>query len=205
VDGELFATGITFNGLQSIIRSAKNVDEKISKRMHYHIFDVISDKPWSERREYVSMIEKSYVIRPVKDYLISPSQLEEYHDKFVENGAEGIILRLPDKGYANKRTSALIKYKHFFDEEYLTVGFTCEKNHKDLLGAITLKLNKDSDVTFNARPSTTDEELKYIWEHKDEYIGKMATIRYQEKDKESNIPRFGILKGWKCESDLDLD
>jgi DNA ligase-1 len=200
VDGELFVTGMTFNALQTIIRREKNVDEKLASRMKYYVFDVISSKPWSERRELVAAIKPSNTVHVVKDVCVDASQLDARHDAYVMAGFEGAIIRLDGAGYENKRSSYLIKYKKFKDAEFLVTGFKSEKHNPDLLGAASLQM-KDGQ-TFDARPAMSEDEKADIWANQKKYIGKMATIKYQDLDAVSGIPRFPVLKAFRAESDV---
>ena len=38
-----------------------------------------------------------------------------------------------------------------------------------------------------------------------EYLGMMATVKFQELDGKSGIPRFPVLKGFRAESDIETD
>jgi len=202
IDGELIGKkGMTFNETQTAIRREKNVDEALVKSMTYHIFDVVSPLPWSERRELVAAIAPSPAIHIVKDVLVDASELDKYHDKFVADGYEGAIIRLDGTGYEHKRSGSLIKHKKFKDEEYLVTGFTSEKHNSSLLGAAILKM-KDGQ-TFEARPAMTEKEKAEIWANRKQYIGKKATIKFQEKDAKSGIPRFPTLLRFRDESDID--
>jgi DNA ligase-1 len=192
IDGELFTKGMSFNDTQTIIRSAKNVDEEMANKMEYHIFDIISLLPWSKRRVILMDIKESSIVHVVKDKYIKAEELNKYHDEFVNNGYEGAIIRLDGFGYEHKRSSSLIKYKKFKDDEFKIIGFKSEKHDDDLLGSITMEM-KDGQ-TFDARPACTVEEKADMWKNQKKYIGKMATIKYQELDGKSGIPRFPVFK-----------
>ena len=51
----------------------------------------------------------------------------------------------------------------------------------------------------------TDAEKQEIWDNQDSYIGRVATVKFQELDKKSGIPRFPVLKGFRAESDIEED
>jgi hypothetical protein len=57
-------------------------------------------------------------------------------------------------------------------------------------------LNKDGN-TFNAGASGQDEEERtYMWNHPEEFIGKMATVCFFGRS-EYGVPRFPKFKGLK--------
>ena len=202
VDGELFAEGKTFNEMQTIIRSNKNVDTALAKTMQYHIFDVLNKENWSYRRNHLRSIKPNKAVKVVKDEVISPNQVDEYHKKYVEEGYEGAIIRLGAGHYTHKRSMDILKVKSFKDEEFKVVGWTSEKHDEGKLGAAVCEVIVNGDAkTFEARPAMTDKEKAKIWVEKNNYLGKLATVKYQEKSPDG-IPRFPVLKGFRSKEDM---
>jgi len=81
------------------------------------------------------------------------------------------------------------------------VNFVSEELHPDKLGAAIMKM-PNGDL-FKARPAMTDKERDEIWKHPNKYIGRMATIKYQELDVKTGIPRFGVLTRFRSKDDMD--
>lgn len=199
VDGELYSKELTFNEIQSIIRQKNQVSELASK-IKYNIFDVMSKKEWKERKKYLDKIVTNERVNVLKIFEIDINEIEKYNQQFVKDGYEGVIIRLPDYSYEQKRSSGLIKYKTFIDEEFKVIGFVSEKNNPLKLGSIKLIMKNGNE--FNARPSMTDEECNYIWTHQEEFINKYATVEFQNYDEVTGLPVFGTIKGFRDSSDI---
>lgn len=199
VDGELYSKELTFNEIQSIIRQKNQVSELASK-IKYNIFDVMSKKEWKERKKYLDKIVTNERVNVLKIFEIDINEIEKYNQQFVKDGYEGVIIRLPNYSYEQKRSSGLIKYKTFIDEEFKVIGFVSEKNNPLKLGSIKLIMKNGNE--FNARPSMTDEECDYIWTHQEEFINKYATVEFQNYDEVTGLPVFGTIKGFRDSSDI---
>jgi DNA ligase 1 len=200
-DGELYSDKLTFREIQSIIRQTNSVHPDADK-INFHMFDYISEKPFSAR-----MVQMEDKIVGNDRIMIVPciaavvDKINVMHNTFVEEGYEGIILRNPDMPYEEKRSSGLIKYKLFRDEEFRVIDWSPEKNDETLMGAAILE-TADGEI-FKARPAMSELDKAEIWENRDAYIGMMAIVKFQEKDPVSGIPRFPILKGFRDASDVD--
>lgn len=103
---------------------------------------------------------------------------------------EGIIIRLPDGTYENKRSKNLLKYKNFIDEEFEVIDIKEGKgNWIGCAKKITCKLNKvatDGRTEFDSNIRGTQEDLADLWKNRKQYIQKWATIEFQE------MSEFGI-------------
>lgn len=140
-------------------------------------------------------------------------------------GGEGLIGRNPKGIYKYGRSTPKeqlsIKFKFFVQDEFEVVGFT-ERMHNsneltynelgyadrssakdgmiptDTLGSLILKYK---ETTFNCGTGFNDEQRKEIWNNKNKYLGKLASVRYMEvgsKDK----PRIPSFIWFRDEDDL---
>jgi DNA ligase 1 len=198
-DGELFSPLLTFNEIQSIIRKSNSVDSR-SASITFHCFDVVSDASFDSRRFILDALPISNRVKVVQTETLksySVADIEEKNKQYVSEGYEGVILRNPDAPYEQKRSGSLIKYKTFYDDEYKVIGWVSEKNNSGLLGAAVCE-TATGDV-FNARPAMSEVEKALIWDHKEKYVGQLATIKFQERDPKTHIPRFPVLKGFRSD------
>lgn len=201
VDGELFSLDLSFNEIQSIIRTTKRIDEKEALKIKYNIFDYMSVDAAEVRVKNIDeLVKENDRVKIVPSYITTPDRIQEWHDKFVEMGHEGVMIRLLGFQYENKHSYAIFKYKMFVDEEFEVVGFTTERGDDKRLGAVICKM-KDGQ-TFKARPMGSDAERKYMLTHQNEFIGQMATIKFQKYDENTGKPIFGVLKGFRDEKDM---
>lgn len=152
-------------------------------------------------------------------------QLTMLHQQFLSEGWEGTMIRNPDQGYkygrSTKKSQHLLKLKEFHDSEFKVVGFK-ERMHNtneakrnalgnlerssakdglvgmDTLGALVLEYGED---TFDCGTGFDDQQRKWIWEHREEFLGSLVKVKYQPsgaKDK----PRFPVWVGWRDEEDM---
>ena len=132
----------------------------------------------------------------------SQENLEFFLNHEKNLGGEGLIGRSPDGVYKYGRSTPKeqlsIKFKFFEVEEFEVVGFT-ERMHNtneqkrdelgyaerssakdglvptNTLGSLVLKYN---DTTFSCGTGFDDKLRKEIWDNKELYLGKLASIRY---------------------------
>ena len=143
------------------------------------------------------------------------------HEKNV--GGEGLIGRTPNGKYKYGRSTPkeqlCMKFKFFEQEEFEVIGFT-ERMHNtneqtrgelgyaersstkeglipmDTLGSLVLKYN---DTQFSCGTGFDDALRKQIWDNRDEYLGKLASIRYMSVGSK-DLPRVPSFQGFR---DLD--
>ena len=169
----------------------------------FHVFDHIAavDEPYLSR--VARLWQSSDDVWIVDQTSIQTAErLVEYEQTVLKQGFEGVMLRRPDAPYKFGRSTAregyLLKVKRFHDAEFEIVGFeeemfnaneattselgrTKRSSHKankipkGRLGALVLKYG---DTTFNCGTGFNDAERERIWAERDEYLGKLAKIKY---------------------------
>lgn len=144
--------------------------------------------------------QKHFVLVPTF-WITTQRELEEYHERFLSEGYEGTIVRRLHSPYEFKRTKALLKYKDWKDDEFKIIGYKEGLgNRAGMVGAFLLQHDLDKNKTFESNVKASHEELKKIWQERDSYIGKMATVKYFNRtpvkftgDPEGGKPRFGTI------------
>lgn len=108
------------------------------------------------------------------------SQIWKWLDYAEENDWEGIILNL-DTPYECKRTKTLIKVKKFLscDIQCISVEEGSGRN-KGSLGALVCDYKGNK---VNIGSGFSDEDRKRIWQHPEDIIGKIITVKYKEETK----------------------
>ena len=145
------------------------------------------------------------------------------HEKGV--GGEGLIGRKPDGAYKYGRSTPKeqfsMKFKFFEQDEFEVVGFT-ERMHNtneqkrdelgyaerssakdglvptNTLGSLVLKYN---DTTFSCGTGFDDKLRKEIWDNKEAYLGKLASIRYMSVGSK-DLPRVPSFIGFRHTEDI---
>ncbi len=203
LDGELYSHDLPFNAISGATRSSKNRSQYDDK-IEYWIFDICeTDKPYSERMKELCNLETIYNKQvPIPnerrlkfvyyEWVFDHESIPGFHTKFTSKGFEGLILRNLDGKYRFKhRVNDLMKYKDFVDEEYEIVGGKEGKGTEE--GAIVFACKHTTGKTFDVRPRGSMEKRREMMKNKDDYIGKMLTVRYQKTDnKEETLPRFPV-------------
>ena len=196
LDGECFTKELPFERITGAFRREDETED--SKLLEFHVFDMFilgkEKMRFTERYEYLNHRAREAEALPlvmVRTLLIdaTPENIEKYHGEFVIDGYEGIIIRKADGEYKlGKRSSDLLKYKTMDTEEFEIVG--AEQGDGRDLGSVVWKCAVGV-VTFDARPRGTLEQRKYWWDHRNEFIGQMLTVRFQGLSKDG-IPRFPV-------------
>ena len=136
-----------------------------------------------------------------------------------------MILRNSDGVYKFGRSTPKqqlsIKVKFFEQDEFEVIGFeerytntneatvnelgyTSRSSHKDnliptnTLGSLVLKYG---DTTFKCGTGFDDALRKEIWDNKEEYVGRLASIRYMSVGSK-DLPRTPSFIGWRDKDDI---
>lgn len=195
----------------------------------FYVFDYwnLPDDRYSVRMTAAGMkINKDDKVILVQYGLVhNKEELLQIHQELLNQGWEGTMIRNPYQGYkygrSTKKSQHLLKLKEFHDSEFKVVGFK-ERMHNtnkakrnalgnlerssakdglvgmDTLGALVLEYGED---TFDCGTGFDDQQRKWIWEHREEFLGSLAKVKYQPsgaKDK----PRFPVWIGWRDEEDM---
>jgi len=195
LDGELYVHGETF---QENMRLIKKDRGEATKKVKYHVYDIILDLPFVERFKILkSLASVIDAIELVKTYVVSDEEsLKSLHSEFISQGYEGTIVRHSDAGYAiNKRDSQLLKYKDFIDITAEVIDVVpSEKNPEQ--GIIHCQFNGNNGMTalFGCGMKFSHKEREEMLLLKEYYIGQTAEIRFFEYS-EDGIPRFPVCHG----------
>lgn len=205
LDGELYSSELTFNQQNGLLKRSKaKPDYTLLSKIHYHLYDCMTDKPYLERYEFIRTFA-SECIHVVSGSMIDATD-ENIHIKltqYLEQGYEGLMVRRLDMPYENKRSWSLVKVKLFEDAEFELIDVE-EDARGGFIGAFVMKLptpvkDRDGNIleTFKAGVSgLTQEEGSEILKNKQDYIGKIATVEYFQKS-EYGVPRFPKLKAFR--------
>jgi len=199
LDGELYSDDLTFQRVVGLVRkeSLNAQDEQDLPLVSYRIYDAfggsLTDKPFTERYDFakskVSQIGSPLAL--VENFPItSASEIKPLHDRFVKEGYEGAMIRNPQMPYEmDKRSSGLMKFKEFKDDEYEIVGF--EEGTGNDAGTVIWVCKTPSGDTFKVRPRGTIAERAKALSDAPNLIGEPLTVRYFELT-DDGIPRFPV-------------
>ena len=187
-DGELYTNDFEFEQISGLSRQHedKSSIEDIAKinKIEYHIYDFVDlnkiNLVYKNRLDFLIHLQKNKEFNLCKfvDTLLvnNVEDVKKYHDIFVEQGYEGLILRDQNGPYEiNKRSKYLQKYKEFLEDEFVIIGFHDNEKEK---GMITWEIINKFGVTENIVPNGTDEYRKELFINGTKYIGKLLTVKY---------------------------
>lgn len=203
LDGELYTNELDFETISGLIRlhekSCKPDDIKMIDLIDYHVYDLVDtnklELTYQERFNMLNeILNKNTKCKSVETIIAKElDDVKKYHDEFVKDGYEGIMIRDMNGPYEiNKRSKYLQKFKEFMEEEFKIVGF--HEGTGDEKGSIVWNCTTSDNKSFSVRPKGTFESRKKLFIDGDKYIGKLLTVIFQEYSSE-NIPRFPVGKG----------
>ena len=192
LDGELYTKELCFEEIVSLCRNKSKKDE--SKKLEYHIYDIITNGPFSSRYNQLKQCSFGYGLYQVFTEVCNTSEnIKHLHNLFTKKqGYEGIMLRNMNGVYKGKRSDDLQKFKTFIDEEFEIISVK-EGLGRDEHTAIFECLNLNNSMTFWVRPTGTFEYRKKLLDDSKNIIGKSLTVVFQEYT-DQGVPRFPVGK-----------
>lgn len=196
IDGELYVHG---EGFQTNMSYVKKYREGFSERIKFNIYDIVSPEQSFNQRflgwgavllpEGLDSYPSLNLVDTIK--INSEEELKQNHSKFISEGYEGTMVRWGDEGYKiNGRSSNLLKYKDFIDIQ------------APLLDVEPAEQRPEWGVPvfegFKAGVRMTHEQREDLLKNKQNYIGKVAEIRFFEYT-DDGLPRFPILVGFRLD------
>lgn len=205
LDGELYLHNTSFNDISSKVRRTANFTNE-SMEIQYWVYDCVSSLEFTERIKILKntiVQSKQIILTPTQFVELNNDIVTSLHKEATNEKYEGIMIRKSDSKYEiGKRSSNLLKFKDFCQEEFKVIGFKQKKvvNGSITLGSVILCSFSDENMVFSATPTMTNDEKMEIWKNKENYIGKIATVKYFEKTPKG-IPRFPRLIGFRHHDD----
>lgn len=198
LDGELYAHGISF---QENMKLIKKYRPGLTEQVKYHVYDLVMDAPFPERyltlQRLIQGLDHVELVHTAR--INNEEDLLYHHQLFISQGYEGTMVRHSEEGYAvNKRSSQLLKYKDFLDETYVVVDVIPSESRPEQGVVVCIKEHAMGTSYFNCGMKFSHAEREEILTNKQNYIGKMAEVRFFEYT-DSGLPRFPICYGFRLD------
>jgi len=203
IDGEVYSHDNNFEKIMSLVKKSKPKEEDLKESeemVKLWVFDGVTDNDTPEfymrfvliQNEIKRLITdyKKHIIFVENEFVYEHEDVVKAHDKFVELGYEGVMIREPAGSYENKRSKNLLKLKSFSDDEFEIIEVLEGKGQRSGMAG-KLKLKDKKGNIFGAGIKGGEEYYKELLKNKDKLVGQMATIRYQNLS-EDGIPRFPV-------------
>lgn len=204
-DGELY---IKNKPVTTIGGAARNINNEYHKDLKFVCFDLAIEDYNNEDRDnlrYKIFLEriKSYMPKHIEDHVRfintpysiinltthivnSDEEVLEYRDRCIKEGYEGCVVRDMKAEYGfGQRPKWIMKCKTFDDSEFEILDIKCRGNAYDKVGFTIIYLLKNdiNDLQFECNGMGTVEEKLNIYNHREEHIGKKATVKFYERTK----------------------
>lgn len=188
-DGELYCHG---HPLQTIVSWVKRKQENTLK-IKYHIYDVVSDKPYKDRFARLESVCKGLSFEVVPTVRVEGDEaVQSFFRAARANKYEGAILRWGGAGYEDgKRSKSLIKIKEWEDDEFKVIDILPSKDGWARLVCVT----KDN-ITFNVTAPGSIEEKYYVYEFRNDFIGKTVRVEYAFMTNDG-VPFHPVATMWR--------
>lgn len=211
LDGELYNHDLKedFNKITSLVKKTKPTEEDLdesAKVVQFWWYDIADDtKNFKDRYDDMLVIRLDILNFVWSDLAKCPvkivptfkcdslKELDRYYENFLNVGYEGQMIRL-DTPYEFKRSSNLLKRKEFEDAEYQIIDILEGTGNRSGMAGAMVFVN-ELDNLFNSNIKGDRAYLKELWENKNDYIGKKATVRYFNLTPDKKIPRFPYVYG----------
>lgn len=200
LDGEIYKHGVPLQIISGACRLEQlSLLDSRQSFLEYHIYDVpdlLNKQSQREANRYLIKDQfNSKVIQFVESsYASSEADVLALHDKYVAAGYEGAIVRDPSSLYQfGFRDKSILKVKNYIDEEFEIIGREVDLDTGIGESFVFVLRNNTSTDTFKARPTGTIKMKEYWHNNINDYIGKKATVRYQERSNDG-LPIQGHVR-----------
>ncbi len=204
-DGEIMSTDFT-----ELMRQVYRKDDKDISDVYFALFDYIPLKEWKAKssreqswrryeilkwrikdlNKYVTLVKRE---RIKSDY----DEIKRIHDSYVNRGYEGAMIKTIHDPYCFGRDYSVMKFKAFFDADVPIIGLKeGTGKHQGKLGSFLVDYK---GVEVNVGSGLTDELREQIWQNKDNHIGRIIEVRYQEETPDGSLrfPTFVCFRNDK--------
>ena len=202
LDGELYNHDFKddFNAIVSCVKKQKPTEKDLAvsrERIQYWIYDApyMNDRGFAERylhlRNFIEADDHFVVVETVEEVHID--NVDSIATGYIEQGFEGAMVRVSDSRYENKRSSNLIKWKEFQDEEFTIIDVQeGDGNRAGMAARVVLDLGDGR--TFAAGLIGNVDYCRQLLADRHRVIGKRGTVVFQNYTPD-NVPRFPKFKG----------
>lgn len=220
LDGELYKHGKTLQQISGAARLEKNAVD--CDWLQYYVYDImIPNVPFKERIKLLIEFAKEVKIGfdPYRNFKEDDLQVQivpqtkvsgydnikELHNKYVEEGWEGVVIRDPDANYEfGSRKNIMIKIKQYEDAEFIVVDY--ELGLRGIEDMVFI-CETPAGNRFKAKPmGSKSVKEEYIENFDKKYKNTMATVKYfyysNGGDINTGVPLQPCLKFFRSKNDM---
>ena len=222
LDGEVVS-----DSFQSLMKQVHRKDDVKTTDARLMLFDIIPLSEFKKGKSILGQKRRSAMLQAMKptfkkcgsidlipqievdlDSYVGELQFKEFNKKAIEDGFEGIMIKVPDAPYECKRSASWLKIKPFI-EVSLTVTAVEEGTGKNegRMGAIICEgVDDGKTIAVNVGSGFTDDQRTEFWTDKEVLVGQIVEVRAdaatRSQDSEDvwslRFPRFLRFRGFKA-------
>lgn len=200
LDGELYKHGWNLQKISGLGRLETLHEDH--KKLQFHCYDIVDEnKTFNERYKLLKTFEQTEKFIVVEHIDVKGNDnINKLHDKYVEQGYEGLVLRDPSKKYkCGSRSNRMLKVKKFTDAEFEVIDLVEGLRDEDLC----FLLKTEDGNQFKAKPIGDRQLKQWYRDNLDSLIGKMATVKYFGfTNTENPVPNLPVLKSFRLNEDM---
>lgn len=193
LDGELYNHELRndFEKLMSAVR--KNEPSEASASVLYFVYDcILPEGGCTVTRQlvlerFITSISHFPITLTASKTILNEKALNDYHERCVRNGFEGVMVRNRSGEYEHKRSKNLLKLKTFQDDEFKITDLVPGKDNT-VVAVCETKNKTKFEATMVGDKIANQEFIK----NKKKYIGKKLTVKYQGLTGKNKVPRFPV-------------
>jgi ATP-dependent DNA ligase len=198
LDGELYSDELSFQEIVGLVKSEKLKADQVAKepKIQLWVYDIIDASTgfgdrYKRLQTLFAGLGAGSPLRLVETVECKASgEVKGHHDRYVEGGFEGVMLRnVTGKYDIGHRSKELQKYKLFETEEFEVVGFAEGDGVEK--GCVIWRCKTEDGKEFACRPQGSHEERRALLAEAASYIGQKLTVKFQELTTDL-IPRFPV-------------
>jgi len=206
LDGELFNPLYrnqlnVITSLVSVNRKAKDVTDedrqKAKEVVQFHVYDgmfysiegvgnITNDTIFMLRKEglWKLVTGLEYVKYHDYDMVYTYDEIDNMMQKVKAENREGLVIKVLNAPYENKRSANMLKLKVFIDDEFQVIDYLeGTGNWAGKVKKVVCRLNvpaTNGKTTFESNIRGSMPELEELWRNREQHIGKWITVDFQE-------------------------
>lgn len=200
LDGELYKHGWNLQKISGLGRLETLTEDH--KELQFYCYDIVDEsKTFKERYEILQTLNQTDKFIVVEHLDVKGNDnINKLHDKYIDQGYEGLVLRDPSKTYkCGSRSNRMLKVKKFTDAEFEVIDLVEGLRDEDLC----FLLKTEDGNQFKAKPIGDRQLKQWYRDNLDSLIGKMATVKYFGfTNTENPVPNLPVLKSFRLNEDM---
>ena len=200
LDGELYRHGWNLQKISGLGRLETLTEDH--KELQFYCYDIVDEnKTFKERYEILQTLNQTDKFVVVEHLDVKGNDnINKLHDKYIDQGYEGLVLRDPSKTYkCGSRSNRMLKVKKFTDAEFEVIDLVEGLRDEDLC----FLLKTEDGNQFKAKPIGDRQLKQWYRDNLDSLIGRMATVKYFGfTNTENPVPNLPVLKSFRLNEDI---